>query len=54
VAYKPKRGRYSAYKAGGYQEAQLRKFIDDILGGGGDFVKFEGPELRLARPKEDL
>jgi hypothetical protein len=55
VAYKPKRGRFCPYKAGGYQQEALRAFVDDILGGGGDYEKLPGTELALAgRSKDEL
>jgi hypothetical protein len=56
VAYKPKRGRYLAYHSADMSEKALRGFIDDILGGGGNFNKFDHEELALSAPerKDDL
>ena len=45
VAYKPKRGRYLGYKIADFSSESIRSFVDDLLGGGGEFVKFEGADL---------
>jgi len=37
VAYKPKRGRFLGYRNPDFSADSIRTFIDDVLGGGGDF-----------------
>ena len=47
VAFKPKRGRFTGYKQADFSSQAIRSWMDDIIGGGGDFVKFEHSELAL-------
>lgn len=44
--YKPKRGRYYGYKGADYSEESLSHFIDDFLGGNGEY-KAVGGDLLL-------
>lgn len=37
VAYKPKRGRFLGYKSADFSPEAIRAFIDDVIGGGGEF-----------------
>ena len=37
VVYKPKRGRFLGYKGTDFAEITIQQFIDDILGGNGEF-----------------
>jgi hypothetical protein len=37
VVYKPKRGKYLGYKKEDYGEGHLREFVDDVLGGNGEY-----------------
>ncbi len=53
VAYKPKRGRFAGYPRADFSVESLRGWIDDVLGGGGEFVKFEGDSLDLKSNKKD-
>jgi hypothetical protein len=56
VAYKPKRGRFAGYPRADFSTDSLKGWIDDVLGGGGEFVKFEGESLELKSTygKDDL
>jgi Thioredoxin len=55
VAYKPKRGKFVGYKNTDFSSESVRQFVDDILGGGGEYLKFEDEELRFAEERrEDL
>ena len=47
VAYKPKRGRYSGYPKVDFSVESLRAWMDSILGGGGEFEKFQDDSLQL-------
>jgi len=42
VMLKPKRGRYVGYKGADFSQDSVKNFIDDILGGGGDFTMVDG------------
>ena len=44
VAYKPKRGRFTGYPKADFSVESLRAWMDDVLGGGGEFIKFEGAD----------
>ena len=56
MAYKPKRGRFAGYPRADFSTDSLKGWIDDVLGGGGEFVKFEGESLELKSTygKDDL
>jgi len=47
IAYKPKRARFVGYNKADFSTESLRGWMDDIIGGGGEFSKFEGGELNL-------
>lgn len=47
VAFKPKRARYTGYKNPDFSSESIKNFIDDILGGGGEWHKVEEGELFL-------
>lgn len=47
VAYRPKRGRFAGYKNSDLSQSNIRNFIDDILGGGGNYEKLQGSDLRF-------
>ncbi len=40
VAYKPKRGKYLGYQGADFSEESLKSFLDNILGGGGDWSTY--------------
>lgn len=48
VAYKPKRGRFLGYKSADFSAESIGTFIADVIGGGGEWLKVEGEELKLA------
>jgi hypothetical protein len=54
VAYKPKRGRFVGYKNADFSTQTIRGWMDDVIGGGGEFLKFEDTELKLGGKREDL
>ena len=54
VAYKPKRGRYTGYKNADFSTESIKGWMDDVIGGGGEFVKFQDNELKLGGKREDL
>jgi hypothetical protein len=45
VMYRPKRSKYLSYKGADYSRNSLKNYVDDILGGSGDFTKVEGNDL---------
>ncbi len=53
VVYKPKRGRYAPYKGTDFSTQSVKGFIDDVLGGSGDFKLVDGGELQLAGAGQD-
>jgi hypothetical protein len=58
IAYKPKRFRYLAYKNADFGPESVGTFISDVLGGSGEWLKFEGEDLKLnglkANNRDDL
>ena len=48
VAYKPKRARYLGYRNADFSPESIGSFIADVLGGSGEWSKFEGEELKLS------
>ena len=48
--YKPKRSRFLGYKGADYSEDSISHFIDDFLGGNGEF-KAVGADLALNDPE---
>ena len=54
VAYKPKRAKYLGYKNPDFSPESIRNFIDDVLGGGGEYGKVNGDLNLTGANKEDL
>jgi hypothetical protein len=48
VALKPKLNKFVGYNKADFSDVSIKDFVDNILGGGGDFAKFEGTELKLS------
>ena len=44
VAYKPKRGRFTGYKIADFSATSIKAWMDDVIGGGGEYSKFDDPE----------
>lgn len=53
MAYKPKRARYTGYKNPDFSSDSIKNFIDDILGGGGDWHKVEEGELYMVESNKN-
>ena len=54
MAFKPKRGRFTGYKQADFSTQTIKGWMDDIIGGGGEFVKFEDSDLKLVSKRDDL
>ena len=54
VAYKPKRSKYVVYQSANFKEDVIKAFIDDVLGGAGEYQKFQDNDIKLNEVKSEL
>lgn len=54
IAYKPKRSKYVVYQNADFRETAVKAFIDDVLGGAGEYQRFPYNDIILNEAKNEL